>query len=100
MGNFNDKLDRKEKIKLLNQIYNNGYNPVLFKKPKMYVFIQDLSDRNLFKMEDKYYTEEEMNIFEKDNNLINMYLNEKHNIRYEELNKVLIVWYKDGKSTL
>lgn len=100
MANFNKKLDRKAKIRILHEIAQNGFNPMLFKKPKTYVFMQDLRDRNLFKMEDTYYTEQEMNNFEKEINLLNAYLIEKQVFKYDELNKVLIVSFKEGKSIL
>jgi hypothetical protein len=100
MGKLNRKLDRKEKIRIINEIAQNGYNPMLFKKPKTYVFMQDLRDRNLFKMEDTYYTEQEMNNFEKEINLLNAYLIERQVFKYDELNKVLIVSFKEGKSIL
>ena len=100
MANFNKKLDRKDKIRILNEIAQNGFNPMLFKKPKTYVFMQDLRNKDLFKMEDKYYTNEEMKKFEQDMNILNAYLIEKQSFKYEELNKVLIVTFKEGKSIL
>ena len=98
--NFNNNLKRKDKILILNEIFNNGINPLLFQKTSTYVFIQDLINHNLFKMGDKYYDEKEVNKFENDINKINAYLIEKLHFKYDDLNKVLIVLFKEGKSIL
>ena len=100
MEKLNNKLNRKDKIRILNEIYKNGLNPILFEQPKTYIFLQDLRDRNTYKMEDKYFTEEEMHKFEQEINNRNSYLIEKQIFKHEKLSKVITIAFKEGKKIL
>lgn len=73
---------------------------MLFIKPKTYVFVQDLRDRNMFKMGDKFYTEDDINKVKQDINYLNSFLVKKQMFKKEELNKVIVVVFKEGKSIL
>ena len=100
MTNLNKKLTRNDKIKILNEFYSNGFNPMLFKKPKTYVFIQDLRCMDSFIMEGKRYSELEIKEFKNDLNKLNVYLINAELFKYDELNKIIIVVFKPGKTIL
>jgi len=94
------ELTRKQKIKLIEHVYENGYNELLFKKPIYKVFFQDLHNPGFYKSEGKLYREEEVIQIEREIDEINKYLNFNRIQIHDKEHMILIVSYKEGKTIL
>lgn len=94
------ELTRSQKIKLIEHVYENGYNELLFKEPINKVFFQDLNNPGFYKSDGKLYSEDEVTQIEKEIDEINNYLKTNKIQIYDKQHMIIIVGFKEGKSIL
>lgn len=94
------QLTRSQKIKLIEHVYENGYNELLFKEPICKVFFQDLNNPGFYKSDGKLYSEDEMIQIEKEIDGINKYLNANKIHIHDKQHMIIVVKYKEGKTIL
>lgn len=94
------QLTRIQKIKLIEHVYENGYNELLFKEPICKVFFQDLNNPGFYKSDGKLYSEDEMIQIEKEIDEINKYLNANKIHIHDKQHMIIVVKYKEGKTIL
>ena len=94
------ELTRSQKIKLIEHVYENGYNELLFNEPICRVFFQDLHNPGFYESEGKLYSEEELNNIENELHEINKYLKTNKIQIHDKKHMIFVVKYKEGKSIL
>ncbi len=94
------ELTRSQKIKLIEHVYENGYNELLFKEPISKVFFQELHNPGFYESEGKSYSEEELIKIEEEVYEINKYLKINRIQIYDKQHMIIVVKYREGKSIL
>jgi len=94
------QLTRSQKIKLIEHVYENGYNELLFKEPVCKVFLQELHNPGFYESEGKLYSEEEVIQIEKEIDEINKYLKTNKIQIYDKQHLIIMVKYIEGKTIL
>lgn len=94
------ELTRSQKIKLIQHVYENGYNELLFKEPISRVFFQELHNPGFYESEGKLYSEEDLYRIEREINEINKYLKTNRIQIHDKKHMIIVVKYKEGKSIL
>lgn len=94
------ELTRKQKIQLIEHVYENGYNELLFKEPISKVFFQELHNPGFYESEGKLYSEEELIKIETEIHEINKYLKTNRIQIHDKQHMIIVVKYKEGKSIL
>ncbi len=94
------ELTRSQKIKLIEHVYDNGYNELLFKEPICKVFFQELNNAGFYKSDGKMYSENEVIQIEKEIDEINKYLKTNKIQIHDKQHMIIVVKYIEGKSIL
>jgi hypothetical protein len=94
------ELTRKQKIKLIEHVYENGYNELLFKEPVSKVFFQELHNPGFYESEGILYSEEELIKIEDELYKINKYLKTNQIQIHDKQHMIVVVKYKEGKTIL